>query len=94
MKNYLKFFCIYLLITKRNTNYDRRIISIITYPILLLIITMTVRFLLNNVVPMFIDIFTESNIDLPKVTAMLIDMSTFLKKIIYILFYLYLWFHF
>lgn len=70
----------------------QKIISIITYPILLLIITMTVLiFLLNNVVPMFIDIFTESNIDLPKVTAMLIDMSTFLKEnYLYIILFIFM----
>ncbi len=70
----------------------QKIISIITYPILLLIITMTVLiFLLNNVVPMFIDIFTQSNIDLPKVTAMLIDMSTFLKEnYLYIILFIFM----
>lgn len=59
----------------------QKIITIMIYPIILLFVTTVVLiFLLNNVVFMFLDIFTQGNIDLPFITILLINFVTFFKN--------------
>lgn len=59
----------------------QKIISVMIYPaILLLVTTVVLVFLLNNVVPMFLEIFTDSNIELPTVTLWLINFTNFFRN--------------
>ena len=58
----------------------QKLISILTYPIILLSVTVVVLiFLLNNVIPVFLDIFNDSNIELPAITKLLIKSMDFIK---------------
>lgn len=58
-----------------------KIIRIMIYPIILLFVTSFVLiFLLNNVIPMFLEIFTQSNIKLPPLTLFLISFTNFFKN--------------
>lgn len=58
-----------------------KIVSIMIYPMILLVVTTTVLvFLLNNVIPMFLEIFTQSNIKLPPLTLFLISFTNFFKN--------------
>ena len=58
----------------------QKLISILTYPIILLSVTVIVLiFLLNNVIPVFLDIFNDSNIELPAITKLLIKSMDFIK---------------
>lgn len=68
----------------------QKIISILIYPIILLLITIVVLFFLfSNVIPMFLEIFTQSNIKLPQVTISLIKFIGFFKNY-YIFIFLFL----
>ena len=59
----------------------QKLISIMTYPIILLFVTFVVLvFLLNNVIPMFLEIFEDSNVELPKVTKFLVKSTNFVKQ--------------
>ena len=59
----------------------QKLISILTYPIILLSVTIVVLiFLLNNVIPVFLDIFEDSNIELPLITKWLISSMNFIEK--------------
>lgn len=58
-----------------------KIISILTYPIILIFVTISVIvFLIFNVIPMFITIFEESEVELPTVTKILIGIISFLEN--------------
>lgn len=59
----------------------QKLISIMTYPIILLFVTfVALVFLLNNVIPMFLEIFEDSNVELPKVTKFLVKSTNFVKQ--------------
>ena len=59
----------------------QKLISILTYPIILLSVTIVVLiFLLNNVIPVFLDIFEDSNIELPLITKWLISSMNFIEN--------------
>ena len=59
----------------------QKLISILTYPFILLSVTIVVLiFLLNNVIPVFLDIFEDSNIELPLITKWLISSMNFIEN--------------
>ena len=58
----------------------QKLISLLTYPFILLSVTVIVLiFLLNNVIPTFLDIFEDSNIELPAITKFLVKSIDFVK---------------
>ena len=58
----------------------QKLISIMTYPLIVLAITLIVLiFLLNNVIPMFLDIFSDSGIELPLITRILLNITNFVN---------------
>lgn len=60
---------------------NQKIVSILAYPIVLIFVTFSVLiFLLTNVIPMFIDIFEESSVELPSITRNLILIVRFLER--------------
>lgn len=68
----------------------RLVISALSYPVLVLSIAfLAIVFLLNFIVPMFSEIFTRFNGDLPFITKLIISLSSFLKKylIVIVLFF-------
>ena len=66
----------------------QKLISLLTYPFILLSVTVIVLiFLLNNVIPTFLDIFEDSNIELPAITKFLVKSIDFVKyNYLYIIF--------
>ena len=58
----------------------QKLISLLTYPFILLSVTVIVLiFLLNNIIPTFLDIFEDSNIELPAITKFLVKSIDFVK---------------
>ena len=58
----------------------QKLISLLTYPFILLSVTVIVLiFLLNNVIPTFLYIFEDSNIELPAITKFLVKSIDFVK---------------
>ncbi|WP_299223315.1 type II secretion system F family protein [uncultured Aquimarina sp.] len=63
---------------KRKNDLKREIISALTYPIIVLLTALIVIFfMLRYVVPMFVDIFKQNNVELPGVTKAIIGFSEF-----------------
>ncbi len=63
---------------KRKNDLRRQIISSLTYPIIVLLTALLVIFfMLRYVVPMFVDIFKQNNVDLPGITEAIISFSNF-----------------
>ncbi len=64
---------------KRKNELRREIIASLTYPIIVLCTAMIVIiFMLRYVVPMFVDIFKQNNVELPGVTKAIINFSNFI----------------
>lgn len=64
----------------RKNEQRRNLISALTYPIIILMTALlVVFFMLTYVVPMFQDIFKQQNVELPKITKIIISCSEFLK---------------
>lgn len=64
---------------ERKIKMKRQIISVITYPIFVFIITIAVLyFMLNNVVPMFSNVFIQFGEKLPPITQNIINLSKLL----------------
>jgi type IV pilus assembly protein PilC len=64
----------------RKNEQRRTLVSALTYPFIILITAfLVVFFMLNYVVPMFQDIFEQQNVELPKITKVIISCSEFLK---------------
>ncbi|WP_258932578.1 type II secretion system F family protein [Flavobacterium oreochromis] len=60
----------------RKIQMKRQIISVLTYPIIVLIVTFLVLyFMLNKVVPMFSSVFRQFGNELPKSTQLIISLS-------------------
>lgn len=58
-----------------------KIIGILTYPLILIFVTLIVLiFLMFNVIPMFVSIFEDSDVELPMVTKILIGIISFLEN--------------
>jgi len=65
----------------------QKVKSALTYPVLLLFITITIFiFMLTVIVPKFTDMFASLNADLPKITLIILSISDFLKQYWIILF--------
>jgi len=63
----------------RKNEQRRNLISALTYPIIILSTAiLVVVFMLNYVVPMFQDIFTQQGVELPEITKFIISASEFL----------------
>ncbi len=64
---------------KRKNELRREIISSLTYPIIVLCTSLIVIiFMLRYVVPMFVDIFKQNNVELPGITKGIISFSDFM----------------
>jgi len=65
----------------RKNEQRRHIVSALTYPIIILsTAVLVVVFMLQFVVPMFQDIFKQQKVELPAITAFIIDCSFFVKN--------------
>ena len=64
----------------------RKIINALTYPVFVLFLTILVVFFLKNfLIPMFEDIFQQSNKSLPSITQFVINASAFFNKYFYLI---------
>ncbi|GAA3614520.1 type II secretion system F family protein [Flavivirga amylovorans] len=62
----------------RKNEQRRNLISALTYPVIILsTAVLVVAFMLRFVVPMFQDIFTQQNVELPAITKLIISASEF-----------------
>jgi len=65
----------------RKNEQRRNLTSALTYPIIILsTAVLVVVFMLQFVVPMFQDIFTQQKVELPAITKIIIDFSEFIKN--------------
>lgn len=65
----------------------RQIIGALTYPSIVLFTSLAaVFFMMNFIVPMFADVFKRFGGDLPTITKMIVNASTFFRKYFYIFF--------
>ena len=65
----------------RKNEQRRNLTSALTYPIIILsTAVLVVVFMLQFVVPMFQDIFTQQKVELPVITKIIIDFSEFIKN--------------
>lgn len=66
----------------RKIQMKRQIISVLTYPVIVLVVTFLVLyFMLNKVVPMFSSVFRQFGNELPKSTQVIINLSNNSGKI-------------
>ncbi len=66
---------------KRKNELRREIISSLTYPIIVMCTALIVIiFMLKYVVPMFVDIFKQNNVELPGITKGIISFSDFMSN--------------
>ncbi|EFI42366.1 type II secretion system F family protein [Peptoniphilus sp. oral taxon 386] len=65
---------------------DKKIRNALSYPILLFVVTFfIVNFLMLNILPTFAEVFKNSGAELPYITQILINISTFINKNIIII---------
>jgi len=66
---------------ERKNEQKRNLVSALTYPIIILsTAVLVVVFMLQFVVPMFQDIFSQQKVELPLITKVIIDFSEFIKN--------------
>lgn len=66
---------------QRKVQQRSEIIGALTYPVIVLLTALVVvGFMLNFVVPLFVDIFKQNNVDLPVITQFIVTASAFLKR--------------
>ena len=66
---------------KRKNDLKREIVSALTYPVIVLCTALLViYFMLKYVVPMFVDIFKQNNVELPGITKAIVRFSEFTEK--------------
>lgn len=71
----------------RKIQMKRQIISVLTYPVIVLVVTVLVLyFMLNKVVPMFSSVFKQFGNELPKSTQIIISLSNHSGKFFSIFF--------
>jgi type IV pilus assembly protein PilC len=59
----------------------RKVITAMVYPLFVIVMAICIAaFLLIKIVPTFVDIFNQSNVELPVLTKFIIDMSNFLRS--------------
>jgi Type II secretory pathway, component PulF len=67
----------------RKIKYRRKFISAISYPLLILITAvLAVVFMLNFLVPMFVDVFKTTNSELPALTKLIVHLSNLSGKLL------------
>ncbi len=72
---------------QRKVEQRSQIIGALTYPlIVLLTAVIVVGFMLNFVVPLFVDIFKQNNVDLPIITQFIVKASHFFQEKFWVLF--------
>lgn len=60
----------------RKIQMRRQVVSVLTYPVIVIIVTLLVLyFMLNNVVPMFSNVFKQFGSELPKSTQIILKIS-------------------
>lgn len=60
----------------KKIKYKRKLISVLTYPLMVLVTAVgAVVFMLNFLVPTFVDVFKRTNSDLPALTKFIISLS-------------------
>lgn len=60
----------------RKIKYRRKFVSAVSYPVLILVTAiLAVVFMLNFLVPMFVDVFKTTNSELPAITKLIIRLS-------------------
>ncbi len=70
----------------RKIKMRRQIVSVLTYPLFIFVITLAVLyFMLNYVVPMFSNVFTQFGKDLPEITKFVIKLSSNFNLIMFVL---------
>ncbi|WP_417887099.1 type II secretion system F family protein [Zunongwangia sp.] len=63
---------------KKKNDQKRQLLSALTYPIIVIVTAMlVVFFMMNYVVPLFKDIFDQNNVQLPAITQLILNFSTF-----------------
>ncbi|KAA1247597.1 type II secretion system F family protein [Aquimarina sp. RZ0] len=63
---------------KRKNDLRREIVSSLTYPLIVMLTAcIVIIFMLKYVVPMFVDIFEQNNVELPGITKAIINFSNF-----------------
>lgn len=66
----------------RKIKYRRKFISAVSYPILIMVTAvLAVVFMLNFLVPMFVDVFKTTNSELPALTKLIISLSELSSKV-------------
>ncbi len=66
---------------KRKNELKREIVAALTYPIIVMCTALLVIFfMLKYVVPMFVDIFKQNNVELPGITKAIISFSDFMSN--------------
>ncbi|MEW7280948.1 type II secretion system F family protein [Aquimarina sp. 2201CG1-2-11] len=66
---------------RRKNELKREIIAALTYPIIVMCTALIVIFfMLKYVVPMFVDIFEQNNVELPGITKAIISFSDFMSN--------------
>lgn len=59
----------------------RQVLSALSYPIIILVtVVLVVFFMMEFVVPMFVDTFKQNNVELPWITAVIVDLSNFISS--------------
>ncbi|MGO1580981.1 MAG: type II secretion system F family protein [Peptoniphilaceae bacterium] len=77
---------------KKRTIFENKVKNALTYPVLLIIVTIIiVNFLVLNILPTFAEIFKDNGMDLPLLTRILINSSSFiLHNILFIIFLIFI----
>lgn len=71
---------------ERNEAFKRQIISALIYPAILLLASVSaLLFMTMKIIPIFAELFLGFNIELPQLTKILIAVSSFLRKYIFII---------
>ncbi|RZS98811.1 type II secretion system F family protein [Aquimarina brevivitae] len=66
---------------KRKNELKREIVSALTYPVIVLCTALLViYFMLKYVVPMFVDIFKQNNVELPGITKAIVSFAEFTEQ--------------
>ncbi len=76
---------------ERKNKQNRQLSSALSYPIIVLTTAvLTIVFMLKLIVPMFVDIFMRSTMELPKITQMIISLSENFSKYLWSVFFIIL----
>ncbi len=66
---------------RQKNEQKRQVYSALSYPLIILFTALiVVYFMMQFVVPMFVDIFKQNKVDLPWITQMIVDLSNFITS--------------